>query len=440
MIELSSPLNLQIEITENCNHKCFYCYNSWQLNKNNGAHMSEEKAKKLIDIIYNQVKPFSVALTGGEPLCNMKTLLYLSKELTNNKIPFNINTNLSLFNKERLEQILTNSDGFGILASLPSHKKKEYNFITGADDLDNVFLNLKDISLNSKVLMMINMVVSKYNLGSVYETGKFLYENYNIKNFAGTPVVLSANINSRFDKYILSSNDIKNLFQSLSNLNKDFGINVNSFENIPRCFIPEEIRNNSLNLLINRSCTAGRTTVTIDYQGNVRSCSHDPNTWGNIFETEFSKIWKSLEPFRQDKYVPKECKLCDELILCKGGCRFYDFNKKNALNKKDPRMTKPIINITSLIKEDSTLLNDKKYHLISNTKYRKEKENLFTFFNGGFSDIIYANSQFKDFILSLKKLNTFSLDDLITIYGSKNKEQIERLIKSMLIRHFLVDD
>jgi len=29
-VGLKYPLNAQIEVTEDCNHKCFYCYNYWR--------------------------------------------------------------------------------------------------------------------------------------------------------------------------------------------------------------------------------------------------------------------------------------------------------------------------------------------------------------------------------------------------------------------------
>jgi organic radical activating enzyme len=98
MINLSYPLNMQVELTELCNHKCFYCYNSWQLNKDKNAYMHEKEADTLSKIIIEDIKSFQVTLTGGEPIMNMPALLKFAKNLNDAGIYFNINTNLTLLN------------------------------------------------------------------------------------------------------------------------------------------------------------------------------------------------------------------------------------------------------------------------------------------------------------------------------------------------------
>jgi MoaA/NifB/PqqE/SkfB family radical SAM enzyme len=173
---------------------------------------------------------------------------------------------------------------------LPHYKKNQYASITGSFDIDSFYLNLKNIKKINKIPLMVNMVVNKKTLNEVYSEAEFLYKNYGVNNFAATPLVLPAIVKKNIEEYALSNEDIVFLFQTLLDLNKDFGIKVDSLETVPRCFLPESIKNNPLNIF-SRACSAGRTTITLDYEGNVRGCSHDPNNYGNVFKTKFSDIF-----------------------------------------------------------------------------------------------------------------------------------------------------
>ena len=77
--ELASPTHLQIEVTEDCNHSCFYCYNHWRTDNFSKNKMTLENAEKISDKIIKEIKPFICTLTGGEPFKNYEVTKYLSK-------------------------------------------------------------------------------------------------------------------------------------------------------------------------------------------------------------------------------------------------------------------------------------------------------------------------------------------------------------------------
>ena len=58
--ELASPTHLQIEVTENCNHECFYCFNHWRTDDSSNNHMSLSNARRLTQIINSRIKPFKI--------------------------------------------------------------------------------------------------------------------------------------------------------------------------------------------------------------------------------------------------------------------------------------------------------------------------------------------------------------------------------------------
>ena len=71
---LKAPLSVQIEVTENCNHRCTHCYNYWKKgDKCIFENMTFATAKKVADEVINS-QVFGVTLTGGEPFLNFDVL------------------------------------------------------------------------------------------------------------------------------------------------------------------------------------------------------------------------------------------------------------------------------------------------------------------------------------------------------------------------------
>jgi radical SAM protein with 4Fe4S-binding SPASM domain len=437
-MKLNYPLDMQIEITELCNHKCFYCYNTWQLNKSKNAYMTVDKAKSLTNIIKNEIKPFRIAITGGEPFLNLNALYELVGGLHKANIFVGINSNLTLVTPTNLENLINNTSArFGILTSLPHFKNEQYKFITGANDIQNFYTNMEHIINNTNVPLSVNMVVTKYNLKDVYSEAEFLAKK-GINHFSATPVILPANINNSYKKYALSNEEIINVFETLLKIKEEIGISVDSIEAIPRCLFPEELRNRAKDL-INRSCSAGRSTITIDYNGRVRACSLSFASVGSVFETDFSELWQRLSSYRNNENIPTECKSCEELLMCNGGCRCYDLQENDLLNKADPRMTQPIRTKMQKIQQKKyEVINPNEYYFLpKEIIYRKEKENLYTFFNGNFSNLIHVNEIFKNFITSLQKVDSFNINDLYSKTNPNIHENLNSLFSILLNNKFL---
>src|SRR3989344_8353380 len=96
MKRLSAPLDVQIELTENCNQKCFHCYNHWRYSEEIGKNELKEKdflliVKKLVVVGIN-----SFTLTGGEPFLRPKLLFSILEYCNQNNIKAGINSNATL--------------------------------------------------------------------------------------------------------------------------------------------------------------------------------------------------------------------------------------------------------------------------------------------------------------------------------------------------------
>jgi len=398
-IGLRYPLNAQIEVTEDCNHKCFYCYNHWRDDSPKNKKMSKQSAEKLMGILFAQIKPFDTVITGGEPLMNLQASLEIAKRLYERKAPCSMNTNLSLLNPDKLSQLKSANSDMGFLVSLPSVQEEDFNGITNRNNLKAVLNNLENL-IEEGFDPTINMVVHKINKDSVYQQGKFLVENFGVKSFAMTPALRPA---FRKDSgYHLNNDEMVGVLRDLVKLRKDFGIKVNALEVIPYCVLPEDLREDPT---FRRSCGAGRATVQIAYNGEIRTCGHSPFVEGNVFEESFKDIWDRLNAFRKNKYVPTECQDCAEVDFCKGGCRYEGLREGEGLDKKDSMMVGKLEEKVQLKKLPQ--IDDEKNYQINLYGTRKEGEDRYILYNDG---TLLVNEQMKNFVEGIKSRG-FRLND-----------------------------
>lgn len=398
-VGLKYPLNAQIEVTEDCNHKCFYCYNYWREDKPVNKKMSRESAEKLMDILFDQIKPFDTTITGGEPLMNMPASLEIAKRLFERKAPCSINTNLALLNAKRLSQLKEANSDIMFLVSLPYFQEDIFKEITGWGNLRRVLKNLEKV-IEEGFKPTINMVVHKLNKNSVYQQGKFLIDNFGIISFATTPALRPA---FREDSgYHLDNDEMVSVLRDLVRLRKEFGIKVNALEVIPYCALPEDLRKDQT---FRRSCGAGRATIQIAYNGDVRTCGHSPFIEGNVFEEPFKDIWNRLNTFRKNEYVPEECKNCAEVSSCCGGCRYEGLQKGQKLDKKDSRMVGKLEKRVPLKKLPP--IDGNTSYKINLYGTRKESEGSYILYNG---NTLLVNEQMRNFVEGIR-LRGFRLND-----------------------------
>ncbi len=249
---MKAPLNIQLEITNACNHKCEYCYNYDRFNKD---YLTKENADKILDVLGDDI--FEITLTGGEPLLNKSTLFYILEKCEDKNIDTYLNTNLTLLRCDDIDK-LRNLEG--ILASFPSYNKETYNKITNSRNYDKFLSNLERVKENIPV--GVNMTVTQSNKKDIYATGKFLHDSFDFDYFSATPIIKTSEFHRNLG---LSKGEVVGLVDDLVRLHEDFDMDVDSLENIPSCRLPKKYR--EAYRFSNRSCSAGITNILVDSMG-----------------------------------------------------------------------------------------------------------------------------------------------------------------------------
>jgi len=318
MLRPRSPITVQLELTDACNHACVHCYNYWrsyypELMKK----PSPEDIDRLFSIGQNvaDAEAFHIVLSGGEPLIvNRHDLERIISQHRKSGLTVGVNSNITLASPEYARMLRDN--GVSILASVISHDEKDFDKVTQKGGSFKRFLKGAENLAREGVYMSSNMVVDKSRVKDVYDTGKFVAE-LGFKGFNATRISPSnSGMIKDYSSLILDNYEIKSMLDQLLDVKKDFGLKIGSLNALPYCSVPNP---QDYKEIFSRSCVAGLTTLGISSKGDVRACQHFDISYGNVLDEPLQSIWQRMPVWK--KQYSQQCAGCAYTGKCAGGCR-----------------------------------------------------------------------------------------------------------------------
>lgn len=403
---LSLPLSAQIEVTDFCNHRCIHCYNLDSELKNRPSRIVDDDivlacVQKLID---NSI--FSVIITGGEPLIKKdltKKIICLLKE---NNTRVSLNSNLTLADDEFIGFL--KEQKVSVVTSCPSGLASSFSKLVGVDNYSVFEDNLKKL-VSADVHFTVNMVVTKENLHEIRTTAEKM-SALGCKSFAATPMGLNVEY-PRLD-LLLNIDEVRAVITELLWIEDNLKMNVDILEALPKCVFPTEVLH-SRHSFLNRRCQAGRTTIAVSCNGDVRPCAHNPYSYGNILKENLRDIWDNMSAWRSMQYVPEECKDCVWLSHCNGGCRTSAKVFNGGWDKKDmwcdgrPSISVPKFKQSEIVLNKETILS-----VAENIRTRQESEDAFVIYNEDDDVYFMVNQGFFEFIKYIQDKKEITIGDI----------------------------
>mgnify|MGYP001582105760 FL=1 len=411
---LKSPVFVQVEITSSCNNKCLYCYNFWRNSEGeiSRQNLDVNELQQVAEILGNN-GIFFVTVTGGEPFLEKNRLYGFMDALKKRNIRIMINSNATLITEEDAKKLSTYPVEI-FLASLISYDSKIHNSIANSKFAFEKAINGIRILRKAGIETAINMVATKLNYQQVYDTGRWVFKHLGVTNFSATPICSSMPSHQYLE---LDGNQTLDVLRQLISLRDSIGINVDILEVLPTCIFADIENEEIVKIFSKRMCTAGNTTVTIGSEGDVRVCSYDRESYGDILTENFSEIWNRMGKWRDNSFLPHECHSCDVLDSCGGGCRVgakvktgnycdLDTLSKGTIKKRQTEFFSEIKNISM----------DAVFKFLPNVNFRKEKEGVFLIVANPMHFII-TNNDGLEFIKHLSLLTSFVPNEIIASMG-----------------------
>ena len=362
-ISLTAPTSVELTLTKACNHKCLHCYNPW---REQADCKTSGFTKEQLDIIARELKEndvWHVTLSGGEPLMRPDVLINAAKALKEAGITFSMNTNLTLMTEELAKTLKEDLEWSTlILTSLPSIQPELCDTITQIPGSYERILKGIAICKDYGFKVGINIVISQKNKEDLNNIKEFIAKNR--IDYLCISIVIPPAYDSENPDYYLRNEDICNLAESLMEIKRKYGIDVDSITPLPICILKDV---NKYMEIISTTCSAGLTRCTIDTDGNIFACSHEESPYGNIFTDGLKSAWDKMDNWRAGEKLNPECKECKYLAICGGECRMMK-NEDNLYYKLDKNAdiqynpTEP----------DSTIYLFTSFKVNRNVKIRKE--------------------------------------------------------------------
>lgn len=342
---LIAPLFVNWEVTNECNHKCMYCYNFWRgNNQENKENICQKKDTKVYNRVVKELiknKIYKVIVTGGEPLLVFNEIYPYLIRLLKNGVLININSNLTLLTDTMAEKI--SALKIPMLTSLQSYDEKTTNELTQSPHAFERIINGIKRARKHKIGIAVNMVVSQKNIGHIYKTAE-LAKKLGASKFSVTKACRPLPCKD-FSAFSLTPAQIRYAFDELKHVESKVGIEVDSLISYPICLFDNQEDFDKFGA--KRRCGAGKNSITIGIDGAIRPCPHLSMSYGTVFEG-LSIAWKKMEPWRNYSYLPEKCKTCMYTLICQGGCKAEVLANTNDIHNPDPYADfsrPPIVNL-----------------------------------------------------------------------------------------------
>jgi radical SAM protein with 4Fe4S-binding SPASM domain len=410
------PTNCQFEITQNCNHKCDYCYNSFR-----GTPLKDKSNLKAIakKIAENQI--FSVLITGGEPFYVKNQLFDVAEIFAQENVDVSVNTNMTMTDREDLVR-LKDAGLKSLLVSVMSYRKDEYERVSGKKDSFNRMLKGITDACDLGIHVAANMVVTQHNKNEVYKTGEFLNKHFGNITFCATPLMITPGKHS--NDIAIDKEEYLSVLDKLLLLKEELTIKVDSLCAPIHCIFDNFLKYKQF---FNRSCVAGRTTFTVSSNGDIRPCSHSDEVYGNILKTSVDSAIEKMTKWQNNSLIPKECMKCFNSDHCRGGCRVSAKAFSQRLNGKHPYFQSPMdVSTMEYKKQDNNIYKSPKIFSLNTgiLKYREERQGFVTVYLNPYSHAI---------------LNPFEFNLIKLIYGKKYINYSSFLKKVDIEKKFIDD-
>ena len=321
---ITNPVKVSIDLTNVCNHSCFFCNSAYSNCKSNYSQLSYNHVVNIIDCISlnwnNSLKSICFA-GGGEPFAHPEAsniFTYVSE--TYPSLEFSVITNGSLLTSEDCVVLSNTARYVGV--SIESATAKTHNKIRRTNDFDHIISNLKELSklLHSGRMtdICVKVLVNHYNYHELYDLAKICLD-CGVSTMHIRPVGID-NVLDRYGNVIGTNYNLKDFSSIISEQYKNIRtLKTDTFNPV---IVSHMFNDNMGRIVPFKKCyltplstlcfsADGNCYICVDHRGhdNFNLGSHFPDV-NNIISLWGSDYHKSLI----DNINPNLCMRCTQLF------------------------------------------------------------------------------------------------------------------------------
>lgn len=323
------PRSLKIQLGLKCNYSCTYCNQRHQPQDSEGNPKQVERFLKKLPEWFDigTGKGTTIEFWGGEPFVYWKTLKPLAEGVRAlyPEAEFNIITNASLFDKERVDWLFDLGFGVGI-----SHDGPAYEAGRGQDPLLNEeqrkWIKYAYDRLRPEGRIGFNCVLSTKNM-SLHRVRVYIAEHLGIP--MGDVPLTTEEILLPYDEGGMSLSLMDDVaakrltHTTFFEAANGFTMGVSAVESKSKEFLTSIEQKRPASSLGQKCGMDREDNIAVDMNGNVMTCQNmSPLTKHNMGHLEAFDSIKTKTMYHWS--TRDECVKCPVVQLCKGACLFLE--------------------------------------------------------------------------------------------------------------------
>lgn len=303
---LVAPYRVDLALTYLCNNNCSHCYAG---GSRETLELSTDLWKNIIKRLHQWQVP-QLVFTGGESLLrpDLEELIRYAEELG---LLTGLITNGRLLIEERCAELRQAGLDY-VQITLESCDGDVHDAMVGAVAFTETVAGIKN-ALKSGIYTTTNLTITPANQGQVLDTVCFLKE-LGVKN-CGINAVIRAGRGNDTEGVELAA--LKPLLEDVQRLTHELDMEFIWFT--PTCYC--DLNPVQMGLGV-KTCSAARTVLAIEPDGNVMPCQSYFKSLGSAVNTDFAVMWQHplAIKLRSREIVNSKCHTCEKFSLCGSGC------------------------------------------------------------------------------------------------------------------------
>lgn len=305
--------NIYIHITENCGHRCEYCYAKEGLGGFNNANI--DIIKKIVDEA-QKANVKTVALVGGDPVLYPHIVEIMQYIKENTQLRVILMTNTACFPKHSAEELSKYIDT--VMVTIHGSNAAEHDKICQVPGAYNDLIKNVLAFQNERVAIEVAYNITPYSFNLLYKSIVSLINTGIRPERVALQRIAPSSKYRLNEQFGVNENQVEVALNDMERVIYELKIPTVLVDPFPLCFVKEKHR-----YLIS-PCKCGFSDLSINGKGDSSRCGADPSYGaGNILTNSMLDVWlnsKELTDFRNRKYLPKDCEHCDIKVQCAGGC------------------------------------------------------------------------------------------------------------------------
>lgn len=315
-IRTAAPQMFFLDMNEQCNLKCWFCYNG----KSHPIKHGDKKTLIQIIDVMNNVGCKEVIYLGGEPTIApyfFDVITYANNlgmkqcVITNGQIIDNIFA-------DKLRMITDLEVGISIHSC---HRETQ-------DKISGVQGSYQRLKCAIEALEKVDVKwysqtsLTKENYLELHELAAYLQTIGHPQRMDLSRMVCGTKIDDRF----LTEKGYIEIFKQINNMNlSQIPVRIEAF---PRCWL--RMISDKYGMSYSKICSTVRPCyawvgqISVNVYGDVRLCPTGGIVAGNLLQDDFSKIWSENEKiikFKSFDWLPNQCSICNDFPYCAGACK-----------------------------------------------------------------------------------------------------------------------